>query len=56
MERFKQKDLLEEMLREITGEFPALSRVFVEERDRYLAQSLKISAKPLPAPGDDKGR
>ena len=28
----------------ISGEFPALSRVFVQERDLYLAHSLKLAA------------
>ena len=36
------------MLKEMTGEFPALSRVFVEERDIYLAHSLKNLSKPVP--------
>lgn len=48
VEKCKQKDLLEQMLKEMTGEFPALSRVFVEERDIYLAHSLKNLSKPVP--------
>ena len=44
MERCKQKDLLEEMLEEMTGEFPTLSRVFVQERDLCLAHSLQLAA------------
>ena len=44
MERCKKKDLLEEMLEEMTGEFPALSRVFVQERDLCLAHSLQLAA------------
>lgn len=35
------------MLKEMTGEFPAMSEVFVQERDIYLANSLKISAQPI---------
>jgi pheromone shutdown protein TraB len=50
VERCKQKDLLEEMLREMTGEFPALSRVFVTERDIYLANSLRLAAQPIRDP------
>ncbi|XP_054710031.1 traB domain-containing protein-like isoform X2 [Uloborus diversus] len=50
IERCKQKDLLEEMLAEMTGEFPELSRVFVKERDIYLAYSLQMSATPVPSP------
>lgn len=48
VEKCKQRDLLEEMLAEITGEFPALSRVFVDERDKYLAYSLQLAASPIP--------
>lgn len=48
VEKCKQRDLLEEMLAEITGEFPALSRVFVEERDTYLTYSLQLAAAPIP--------
>ncbi|XP_046440888.1 uncharacterized protein LOC124191811 isoform X2 [Daphnia pulex] len=44
VERCKQKDLLEEMLEEMTGEFPPLSRVFVQERDLCLAHSLQLAA------------
>ena len=44
MERCKQKDLLEEMLEEMTGEFPTLSRVFVQERDLCLAHSMQLAA------------
>jgi len=47
VERCKQKDLLEEMLHEMTGEFPALSKVFVAERDIFLANSLRLAAQPI---------
>jgi len=47
VERCKQKDLLEEMLHEMTGEFPALSQVFVAERDIFLANSLRLAAQPV---------
>jgi pheromone shutdown protein TraB len=48
VEKCKQRDLLEEMLAEMTGEFPALSQVFVEERDTYLTYSLQLAASPVP--------
>ena len=48
VEKCKQKDLLEEMLKEMTGEFPALSKVFVQERDTFLANSLHMAAQPIP--------
>ena len=44
------------MLQEITGEFPALSRVFVTERDMYLARSLKFAAQPLPCDHTETGK
>ncbi|KAK2145932.1 hypothetical protein LSH36_646g01023 [Paralvinella palmiformis] len=48
VERCKQHDLLEEMMREMAGEFPALSRVFVKERDLYLVHSLRQATQPMP--------
>ncbi|GFQ82037.1 traB domain-containing protein [Trichonephila clavata] len=50
VERCKQKDLLEEMLAEMTGEFPELSQVFVTERDIYLTYSLQMAARPQLSP------
>lgn len=47
VEKCKQKDLLEQMLKEMTGEFPALSEVFVTERDVFLTHSLKNASLPL---------
>ncbi|KAH9408071.1 hypothetical protein TYRP_011727 [Tyrophagus putrescentiae] len=40
LERYKQKDVLEQLIGELSEEFPGLSRVMVEERDQYLAHSL----------------
>merc|ERR1740131_270926 len=45
VERCKNRDMLENMLAEMAGEFPALSRVFVEERDLFLAHSLQMAAE-----------
>ena len=45
MEKCKDRDLLENMLAEMAGEFPALSRVFVAERDLFLAHSLQLAAE-----------
>ncbi|XP_013792575.1 traB domain-containing protein-like [Limulus polyphemus] len=55
VEKCKQRDLLEEMLAEMTGEFPALSTVFVKERDMYLAYSLRLAATPLQDPKSPSG-
>lgn len=40
LERYKQKDVLEQLIGELATEFPGLSRVMVTERDQYLAYSL----------------
>ena len=55
MEKCKQKDLLAEMLAEMTGDFPTLYRVFVSERDQYLARSLRLSATPIEIHNPDGG-
>nr|CAD7199982.1 unnamed protein product [Timema douglasi] len=47
IERCKRRDLLEEMLSEMAGEFPALGTVFVNERDVYLTHSLQLAAAPV---------
>lgn len=46
VERCKQKDLLEELMKEMAGEYPALGDVFVKERDTYLCHSLQMAAEP----------
>lgn len=46
VEQCKQKDLLEEIMLEMAGEFPAFGRVFVDERDLYLCHSLQVAAIP----------
>ena len=56
VEKCKQKDLLEEMLREMTGEFPGLSQVFVKERDLFLAEFLHKTATMLPNPEAENGK
>jgi pheromone shutdown protein TraB len=45
VERCKNKDLLEELLKEMAGEFPQLSRIFVEERDQYMTHVLHTLLK-----------
>lgn len=55
VERCKQKDLLAEMLAEMTGDFPKLYEVFVKERDQYLARSLRLAASPREVTDSDGG-
>ncbi|CAD6195121.1 unnamed protein product [Caenorhabditis auriculariae] len=40
VERCKQRDMLEELLAEMAGDFPQLSQIFVEERDAYMVHVL----------------
>jgi pheromone shutdown-related protein TraB len=50
VEQCKQKDLLEELMKEMAGEFPAFGQVFVNERDIFLCNSLQVAsmyAKPM---------
>lgn len=44
VEQCKQKDLLEELMKEMAGEFPKFGEVFVTERDLYLCYSLQMAA------------
>eukprot|EP00118_Oscarella_pearsei_P004719 m.20611 g.20611 ORF g.20611 m.20611 type:complete len:310 (+) comp28048_c0_seq1:80-1009(+) len=46
VEKCKDKDLLAQMLEQMTGEFPDLTKVFVEERDAYLAHTLRCASQP----------
>lgn len=47
VERCKQKDLLEQMMAEMIGEFPDLHRTIVSERDVYLTYMLRQAARRL---------
>lgn len=46
VEQCKKKDLLEELMREMAGEYPVFGEVFVKERDTYLCHSLQVAAVP----------
>lgn len=46
VENCKKRDMLEELLAEMAGEFPALGEVFVHERDIFLTHSLQNVSKP----------
>lgn len=50
VEECKQRDLLEKLMKEMAGEFPAFSDVFVKERDMYLCHSLQVAALPHAQP------
>ncbi|XP_018333937.1 traB domain-containing protein [Agrilus planipennis] len=44
IERTKKRDMLEQLLAEMSGQYPALGEVFVDERDVYLTHSLQMAA------------
>lgn len=46
VEKCKQKDLLEELMEQMAGEYPEFRDVFVSERDLYLCHSLTLAAMP----------
>lgn len=46
VEQCKQKDLLEELMEQMAGEYPVFRDVFVNERDLYLCHSLTLAAMP----------
>ncbi|XP_077025345.1 traB domain-containing protein isoform X3 [Tamandua tetradactyla] len=50
VERCKQKDLLEQMMAEMIGEFPDLHRTIVSERDVYLTYMLRQAARRVELP------
>ncbi len=41
MEALKEKDMLESALAELSGQFPELKKYLVDERDQFLAESIK---------------
>lgn len=55
VERCKQKDLLEQMMAEMIGEFPDLHRTIVSERDVYLTYMLRQAARRLELPRTSDG-
>lgn len=47
VEKCKQKDLLEELMEQMAGEYPVFRDVFVTERDLYLCHTLTTAAAPV---------
>lgn len=50
VEQCKQQDLIEELMQEMAGEYPAFRDVFVSERDLFLCHSLQVAAMPQALP------
>jgi len=55
VENCMKQDILESLLLEMRGEYPALSRVFVEERNEFLAYTLRKCAQAIPIETTDTG-
>ncbi|ERL93200.1 traB domain-containing protein [Dendroctonus ponderosae] len=49
IERCKNRDMLEQLLAELAGDYPAFREVFLDERDIYLTNTLQIAAALKPA-------
>lgn len=54
IEKCKNRDMLEQLLAELAGEYPAFREVFLDERDIYLTNSLQSAARIRPTlkPGE----
>ena len=50
-----ERDILEKLLLEMSDQYPELSRVFIDERDEYLAYSLRKCAQPIPIETNSTG-
>lgn len=55
IEKFMEKDLLEKLLLEISDQYPQLSRVLIDERDQFLAYSLKKCSQLIPIETNETG-
>lgn len=47
--------MLAEILKEMTGDYPTLTKVFVTERDLYMAHMLRNVARPVPVVDENGG-
>lgn len=54
IEKCKNRDMLEQLLADLAGEYPAFREVFLDERDIYLTNSLQSAAQngPTLKPGE----
>lgn len=51
IERCKNRDMLEQLLAELAGDYPAFREVFLDERDIYLTNTLQVAATAKPSTG-----
>lgn len=52
VEKCKEEGPLGQMLSEMAEEYPTLSKIFIDERNTFLAYSLQLAASPIPNPED----
>lgn len=45
IEKCKKRDMLEQLLADLAGEYPAFGEVFLDERDVFLTHSLQAAAQ-----------
>jgi len=50
-----EHDMLEKLLLEMSDKYPELSRVFIQERDQFLAYSLRKCAQQIPIETNENG-
>lgn len=55
IEKCMEKDILEKLLLEIGDQYPELSRVLIDERDQFLAYSLRKSSQLIPIETNETG-
>ena len=55
IEKYKQKDIIEEMMSKLLADYPDVSQVFINKRDIFLTHSLQIAAEH-PVPQINKSR
>ncbi len=55
VEKCMEHDMLEKLLLEMSDQYPELSRVFIQERDQFLAYSLRKCAQPIPIETSESG-
>lgn len=50
IEKCKKRDMLEQLLADLAGEYPAFGEVFLDERDIFLTHSLQAAAQSVLTP------
>ncbi len=56
IEKMKQEDILEDLFRNLPARYESVKRVILDERDQYLAESIRTGAKELSQNGKIRGK